>query len=252
MGVMEGSAHDAWYEAFGRAFLGEGTTALHHGLCESCGEQRSDLLKKNRMICVRCAPMAAKKPKREGGRAGPSANQCVLITGAQAIYAGPIAAPPGLPPSSKCIDQHGERFLAHLLYAPPEPPFWLMHLAMNSDPVMGNTRLTRDLRRLHIGAVVPAVIDQPLLRDLVDLLATHPQPQVALRQLAAIHSPLARGPAADAQRWEWAMDQWEALQAQCPALTERFDDQGLWPTRPGDGLWPWLERLVGLKVRGEL
>lgn len=242
--------HDAWFEAFGRAFVVDDLAdATHRGECSACGQKRKDLLKKGRMICPRCQAMNSKKPKREGGKAGPSPNQLVLIQPRQAMYAGPIGAPPWLPTGARMDERHGEAALLALLYDPPEPPFYVAHLAMNSDPVLGQTRLTRDLRRLHVGSLVPVTLNQPLLRRALDAVMTHPEPRKTLVQLGRLQSPLVRGPGSDQDRWADAMDAIEALTETAPALSRLFPDHGRWAVCPGDHHWPWLEKLVSAKVR---
>ncbi|MGH8463103.1 MAG: hypothetical protein ACRER5_03085 [Pseudomonas sp.] len=219
--------------------------AVIKGQCDACGRQRTDLIKKGRLICPACQALNSKKPKREGGTAGPSGNQLVLIHPQEAVFfTVDIVTPPGLPDGSRLEYTHGGAALAQILINPPPPPFYLALLAKNSDPVLGQTRLTHDLRRLHIGSDVPSVVDQPLLKKTVSAVMTHETPDKALATLRAVHSPLVRGPAADQERWADAMDAMEALHEQAPGLVDLFPTDGRWSVAPQDQHWAWLQVLV--------
>ena len=251
--LMDTSPHDAWYEAFGRAFNGPLPDPLLTDVCSACGEHRNDILKKGRLICVRCAGIPSKKPKLDGtGKAGPSGNQAVLITESESVYAGPIAAPAHLPEGSRMDLRHGEAFVLAVLYEPPPPPFYLMHLAMNSDEVLGNTRLTRCLDRVHIGGLAPSIVNQPIVRRVADCILSHPDPRRALRTLNGVHQGLTRGPAASQDTWGKAMDERDGLVAQSPDMDLVFDERGRWLSRPGDNNWRWIEPMVSARLRGLL
>lgn len=145
--------------------------------------------------------------------------------------------------------RHGEQFIALMLYQPPEPPFYLLHLALDSDRLLGNTRLTRDLRRMHIGGVAPAIVNQPLLRAVVDALLQHSEPRKAWRGLEGLHSALSRGPAAGGERWVKAEDALQEILTVAPSLATHFPADAPWPIRPGDAMWAWAEKVLYAKLK---
>jgi hypothetical protein len=237
------STHDAWYDAVGRLFVpAPGDIS---GECGACGERRDDLLRTKRIICARCAAMGAKKYKLDGGRAGPSENQAFLIRDSDAIYAGPIAPPVAAVPGTRFVPDHGYReFLPRILMEPPAPPFFLAVLSLDSDPVLGRTRVTHDLRRMHIGGVVPSVVNQPKIRRWVQAFVAASRPPLAVLSAARLQSALARGPVPDVHRWRRAAADLECLTAESPSLKDLLTPDGCWEVRPGDEEWPYVALVI--------
>lgn len=248
LGLADGaSAHDLWYAAFGQAFRGVGAASGAEGRCEACHEARNDVLAKGRYICVRCDSMSMKKPKAKGSTAGPQDRQVVLITAAAAVYtAGNLARPPGLPPTSRLLDVPGDAFLARVLYAPPPPPFLLLRLDRNSDPVLNQGRVTRHVGRMYLCGTQLECVDQRAMRVAADALrqAAPKYPARLFAALAALHAPLWRGPGSDAEAWSVARERLAVILAEHPPLVDVFDERGHWPVPPGTAGWSALELLV--------
>lgn len=239
------TAHDLWYEAFGKAFLGN-PEKVQQGRCEACLQQRSDVMNKGRMICVRCASMSMKKPKVKGGISGPQALQIVLVRPEQAIYtAGQLVVPSNLPKASQVIDVFGDLLLAQTLYAPPEPPFLLLRLDRNSDPVLNEGKVTRSLSRMYVGSVKCIQINQPHLRKAADVLrAVSETPEKLIYTLARMQPTLFRGPTWHQQRFNTVAENREMLARLDPAFDEVFPESGDWLIKPNTPVWDMLALVV--------